>query len=204
VRKAGTRHITEETRVAILDAAWGLIVESGKLDVGQAEIAAKAGVSRQTIYLAFGGRAGLLVAMLRNRDAHSEQVARLMEIAEGPGSAPRDFMAFIEAWLDYLPLIYPVGILLDAAAVNDTEAAAAWDDRLKKSLLFGMRRVLRRVEKAGGLAAGWTADTAAQLAWSLVHPASWRLLVVESGWSADAFRRSRIDIIGRTVFRKSR
>ncbi|MGH2626082.1 MAG: hypothetical protein ACRDHY_05470, partial [Anaerolineales bacterium] len=59
-------------------------------------------------------------------------------------------------------------------------------------------------EKAGGLAAGWTADKAAQLAWSLVHPASWRLLVVESGWSAGDFRRSRIDIIGRTVFRKSR
>jgi len=95
VRKVGRRHITEETRVAILDAAWELIVESGKLDVVQAEIAAKAGVSRQTIYLAFGGRAGLLVAMLRNRDAHSGQVARLMEIADGRGSTPGDFMAFI-------------------------------------------------------------------------------------------------------------
>jgi len=67
-----------------------------------------------------------------------------------------------------------------------------------------MKRVLRRIEKAGGIAAGWTADTAAQLAWSLVHPTSWRLLVVESGWSSDAFRRTCIDIIGRTVFRKSR
>ena len=203
MRKVGARQITEETRVAILDAAWELIVESGKLDVGQAEIAAKAGVSRQTIYLAFGGRAGLLVAMLRNRDAHSEQVARLMEIAEGPGNTSG--LHGVYRGVARLPAAHLSGShLLDAAAVNDPEAAAAWDDRLKKSLLFGIRRVLRRVEKAGGIAAGWSAETAAQLAWSLVHPASWRLLVVESGWSADAFRRTRIDIIGRTVLRKSR
>lgn len=204
MRKVRTGHITEQTRIAILDAAWELIAEKGQLDVGQAEIARKARVSRQTIYLAFGGRAGLLVAMLRNRDAHAEQVARLKEIAGGSGSEPNDFMSFVEAWLDYLPLIYPVGILLDAAALNDPEAAAAWNDRMKRSLLYGMKRVLRRVESGGWIAAGWTADTAAELAWSLVHPASWRLLVADSGWSAEEFRRTRIEIIARTVFRNSR
>ncbi|MHA6688321.1 TetR family transcriptional regulator [Mesorhizobium sp. A556] len=47
------------------------ISDSG-VDVSQSTIVAKAGVSRQTIYFAFGGRAGLLIAMLHNKDAHSQ------------------------------------------------------------------------------------------------------------------------------------
>ena len=80
------KQISDASRIAILDAAWELIAERGRLDVGQSEIAAQAGVSRQTIFLAFGGRAGLLVAMLRNKDEQSHHVARLKEIASGSGA----------------------------------------------------------------------------------------------------------------------
>ena len=57
------KQIPEETRVGILDAAWALMAETGRLDVGQAEIAARAGVSRQTVYLAFGSRAAASAGM---------------------------------------------------------------------------------------------------------------------------------------------
>ncbi|MCV3209282.1 TetR/AcrR family transcriptional regulator [Mesorhizobium sp. YC-39] len=193
------KHISEETRIAILDAAWELIAEGGKVDASQSTIAAKAGVSRQTVYLAFGGRAGLLVAMLRNRDRHSGQVKSLHEIANGDGDRWEDFLSFVEHWLDYLPLIYPVGIQLDAAALNDEEAAAAWDDRMKRTLLHGMKHILARLQRAGRIAPGWTVDMAAETVWSLVHPANWRLLVIECGWSPDEFRRTRIEIIRRTL-----
>lgn len=196
--KAMKKQISEETRVAILDAAWELIAEGGRVDVSQSEIAARAAVSRQTVYLAFGGRAGLLVAMLRNKDAHSRQVTALYEIANGAGDKWEDFLSYVEAWLDYLPLIYPVGIQLDVAALNDEEAAAAWNDRMKRALLHGMKHILARLQRAGRIAPGWTVDMAAETSWSLVHPASWRLLVVECGWSADQFRRTRIEIIRRT------
>jgi len=193
------KQISEETRVAILDAAWALIAEGGKVDASQSMIAAKAGVSRQTVYLAFGGRSGLLVAMLRNKDAYAQPVASLRKIANGTGDRWEDFLSFVESWLDYLPLIYPVGIQLDAAALNDEEAAAAWDDRMKKALLHGMKNVLARLQHAGRIAPGWTVDMAAEMAWSLVHPASWRVLVVECGWSPDDFRRTRIEVIRRTL-----
>ena len=52
--------ISPETRTAILAAAWELISTRGRTDVGQAEIAAAAKVSRQTVFYAFGNRAGLL------------------------------------------------------------------------------------------------------------------------------------------------
>jgi AcrR family transcriptional regulator len=193
------KQISQASRIAILDAAWELIAERNQLDVGQSEIAAQAGVSRQTIFLAFGGRAGLLVAMLRNKDEQSQHVARLKEIATGSGNDWVDFLLFIDTWLDYLPVIYPVGIQLDAAALHDKDAAAAWDDRMKKALLYGMKRILARLQTADRIAPGWTADTAAEMAWSLVHPASWRLLVVECGWSADDFRRTRIETICQTL-----
>jgi AcrR family transcriptional regulator len=193
------KQISEASRIAILDAAWELIAEHNRLDVGQSEIAAQAGVSRQTIYLAFGGRAGLLVAMLRNKDEQSQQVPRLTAIASGSGNEPADFLAYVEAWLDYLPVIYPVGIQLDVAALHDKDAAAAWDDRMKKALLYGMKHILARLQTADRIAPGWTAETAAEMAWSLVHPASWRLLVVECGWSPDDFRRTRIEIICQTL-----
>lgn len=194
------RPIPEETRIGILDAAWALMAETGRLDVGQGEIAARAGVSRQTVYLAFGSRAGLLLAMLRNRDARSAEVPRLWEIAGGSGAEPEDFLAYLEAWMDYLPKIYPVGIQLDVAALHDKDAAAAWDDRMKNTLLRGMKAILARIEKSGRIAPGWTAGTAAEMAWSLVHPASWRLLVVECGWSAENFRRTRVEAV-RRMFR---
>ena len=197
------KQISHASRIAILDAAWELIAERNQLDVGQSEIAAQAGVSRQTIFLAFGGRAGLLVAMLRNKDEQSQHVARLREIASGSGDERSDFLSFIDVWLDYLPVIYPVGIQLDVAALHDKDAAAAWDDRMKKALLYGMKHILARLQSADRIAPGWTADTAAEMAWSLVHPASWRLLVVECGWSADDFRRTRIEIICQTLLRNS-
>jgi AcrR family transcriptional regulator len=201
VFKVKTTQISEETRIAILDAAWDLIAASGRLDVGQAEIAAKAGVSRQTIYLAFGNRAGLLMAVLRNRDTKTGHVARLLEIAGRSKVSAETFLAFIDTWLDYLPIIYPVGIQVDAAALNDREAAAAWDDRMK-ALLHGMKSMLNTLEASGALAEDCTAARAADVAWSLIHPSAWRLLVIERGWKPGDFRKDRLRSIERLLLRK--
>lgn len=193
--------ISEETRVAILNAAWKLMAETRSLDVSQSKIAEAAGVSRQTVYLAFGSRAGLLTEMARNMDQQSDHVARLVAAAQSAASGPAEFQRYLEIWLDYLPMIYPVGILLDAAALTDPEAAAAWSDRMKHSLLAGLKRVLAGLVARGETAPGIVADEAAELIWSLVHPATWRLLVVECRWTPERFRQSRMEIICATVFR---
>jgi AcrR family transcriptional regulator len=191
--------ISEKTRAAILDAAWSLMAEKRRVDVSQAEIAAAAGVSRQTIFVAFGNRAGLLTAMVRNKDTQSDHVARLGAISHAATVRREDFLRYIDIWLDYLALIYPVGILLDAAALTDAEAASAWDDRMKGALLAGLKRILRQLARRGQLAKGWRPDRAAELVWSLVHPAAWRQLVVGCGWSPSEFRRTRLEIIESTV-----
>jgi len=193
------KQISEETRAAILNAAWALMAEKSKLDVGQAEIAAAAGVSRQTVFLAFGSRAGLLKEMARNKDAQSDHINRMLAIARAKPFGRADFERLMDVWLDYLELIYPVGILLDAAALTDAEAAAAWDDRMKDTFLTRLKLTFGRLAAQGELAGELEPDRAAELFWSLVHPTAWRLLVVECGWSPDAFRKSRREIVRRVI-----
>jgi AcrR family transcriptional regulator len=196
------RPITEKTKSMILDVTWSLIAEKQRTGVSIAEIAETAGVSRQTIYIAFGNRAGLLTAMVRNKDTQSDHVARLTEISQSAAVTPEDFERYLLVWLDYLPLIYPVGIMLDAAALTDPEAALAWDDRMMGALLAGLKRVLRQLAANGYLSAGWDGERAAELVWSLIHPTAWRQLVVGCGWSAGEFRRSRLDIIQSTMLER--
>jgi AcrR family transcriptional regulator len=194
--------ISEATRTAILNATWSLIAEKGRFDVGQAEIAAAAGVSRQTVYLAFGDRAGLLLAMARNRDTQTDHVRRFSEISNAETAGPDDFVRYLDIWLDYLQQLYPVAILLDAAALTDRDAAAAYNDRMKGALLAGFKRVLHLLAKGGDLVPGCNPDRAAEMIWSLAHPTAWRQLVVELGWSPEEFRRSRLEVIRASVLAK--
>jgi AcrR family transcriptional regulator len=191
--------ISEEARAAILRATWSLIAKKQRLDVSQSEIAAAAKVSRQTVYLAFGDRAGLLTAMAQNKDAETEHVAQLTALSRAAKVSREDFLRYLGVWLDYLPVIYPVGILLDASSLTDESARAAWDDRMKNALLAGLKRMLRQLGKNGELARGLDADRAAELAWSLVHPTSWRQLVIDCGWSKEDFSRSRLEIVERVL-----
>jgi AcrR family transcriptional regulator len=188
-----TKAISEETRKKILEAAWALFAERGEVGVSQVEIAQATGVSRQTLFLAFGDRAGLLRAMLQHKDTLSDHAQRLGFAGGLPPSDPESLLASVQAWLDYLPIIYPVGILLDAAALTDPAARAAWDDRMKGALLAGWRARAKAAHAAGNLQGN--PDRVAEEIWALCHPSAWRLLVAECGWSADEFRQSRIDLV---------
>lgn len=183
--------ISEKTKAAILDAAWRLIALDGLDNASQARIAEAAGVSRQTIFYAFGSRAGLLTAMLRHMDAQSPEVGRLQALAVSPRTDAALATEYLDAWLDYLPRVYPVAILLNAAALTDEDARAAIDDRLVGALLSGFTRFFTRLAETGRLRAGVDPAQAALEIWAAVHPSAWRLLVVERRWTAEQFRQSR-------------
>ncbi len=187
------KSISEETRAAILDAAWALITEAGRADVAMAEVAARAGVSRQTVFYAFGGRSGLLLAMVRHKDTRSDHVARLGALSSMTAPGPETLVAYSEVWLEYLPVIYPVGILLDAAALTDAEAAAAWTDRMVDALLRGYRRLARAIHTAHGVPED-PRRTADEI-WTMVHPTTYRRLVVDCGWTEEAFRARQLSRI---------
>jgi AcrR family transcriptional regulator len=142
-------------------------------------------VSRQSVYLHFGSRAGLLVAMTRHHDRISgfaDQVARI-----GGSPDPADDLAqLIRAWCAYLPGILPVARALNTASTEDQDASSAWQDRMR-ALRGEFERVLTPLAAAGRLAPGWNAADAAAWAWATVHPDQWHHLVTECGWAAAAF-----------------
>ena len=184
--------ISEDTRRAVLDAAWELMSTQGRLDVGMAEIAQAAGVSRQTLFYAFGNRAGLLVAMVRHKDSLTDHVGRLAALARGEGSDATTLHAFLDVWLDYLPVVYPVAIQLEAGALTDTDAALAFADRFhNRGLRRGLELILGRMAAAGALRPGQDPARLADLCLSLVLPSAWRALVVDGGWPPAAFAASR-------------
>lgn len=193
--------ISDETLAAILSAAWRMIVGTGRLDASMGAIAREAGVTRQSLYLAFGSRAGLLVAMARQADATSRHSLRMAQLAATPDPTRATLLEFTAAWLDHLPEIFPVGRLLLAAAASDADAAAVLRDRLEGSLHGAFLAILRPLHAAGALRAGRTPREAADLAWSLTHLDAWRHLVVEHGWSPEAFRADRLALVEAVILR---
>ncbi|MBX3607656.1 MAG: TetR family transcriptional regulator [Piscinibacter sp.] len=194
--------ISEETRANILEAAWNLMAGAHRLDAGMAEVAAAAGVTRQTLFLAFGNRAGLLVAMARHQDTRCDAVRAMRQIA-ATGADAAALHAFVGAWLKYLPIVYPVAIQLETGSLSDADANAAWQDRIfSQGVRLGLDRILGQMAAGGGLRADQDPSRLADLCLTCLVPSTWRYLVVERGWTTEAFVRSRhllIDALLRNI-----
>lgn len=170
------------TRERVLEVALALIGERGNAAISLVELAGAAGLSRQALYLLFGNRAGLLMALVDHLDANSDAPARLAALRQ---QEPLDFEAYVRTWFGYLPVVLPVARALSAAATaGDEDARAAWQSRLRK-LHTGFRAFTVRLAAARRLRPGWTADSAADWMLALTHVDLWQRLVVESGWPAE-------------------
>ncbi|MEZ5644589.1 MAG: TetR/AcrR family transcriptional regulator [Burkholderiaceae bacterium] len=186
------KSISEATRQAVLEAAWRRMSRPGGVGAGMGAIAQEAGVSRQTVFYAFGGRSGLLVAMVRHRDQQTDHVHRLSSLAQGPGADLSALLAFIDVWLDYLPIVHPVAVQLENGAPSDPDLALAWNDRFfNQGLRRGFELILGRMTTAGCLPKGSDPSRMADLCLSLVVPSAWQLLVHDCRWTPDQFRSSR-------------
>lgn len=187
--------VSADTRDRVLDAARALITERGDSAITLVDVAARAGLSRQTIYLLFRNRAGLLLAMVDRIDATADGPRRLTEIREG--LPPREaFAQYLHTWLDYLQRIYPIAHALSAAAAGgDREALAAWDSRMQK-LRAGYLQFTRGLHKAGALRDGWTPAAAADWLYAGTHVDHWHHLVVESAWPPEVAAERIVQALG--------
>ena len=100
-------------------------------------------------------------------------------------------------WCAYVPEILPVALALEADLIAGEDGAAAWRDRMGE-LHEAFRVAAARLDAAGELAPGWSADAAGDWAWAQVQPSSWLHLVGERGWSEDEYVRRTVDtVLGR-------
>jgi AcrR family transcriptional regulator len=170
-------------RERVLETAWTMIEEQRNASITLVDVAKRAGVSRQTVYVNFGNRAGLLLAMVEHRDATSPELVRLK--TRQPNATLEQALAHIvRSWFDYIPVVFRVARALAAAGETDADAHAALESRWQ-ILRGGFLLVTSAMYRKGKLAPEWTAETAADWVSHMAHVDAWQHLVIERGWPAD-------------------
>lgn len=145
------------------------------------DIAAEAGVSRQAVYGHFPTRADLLTATARYLDEVKNVDARLAASRNAARGVDR-LAAFVEAWGDYIPEIYGVGRAFMAMYDSDSEAAAAWDDRMQ-AVRHGCQAAVDALKRDGDLTPDYSARQATDVLWTLLSVENWERLRNDCGWS---------------------
>jgi AcrR family transcriptional regulator len=169
------------TRARVLQVARTMIARRGNAAISLVDVAAEAGLSRQALYLLFGSRSGLLLAVVDDLDDSSQLPSRLAALRLGL-PAQDSFEPYLRTWFEYIPVVLPVArALLAAAATGDVDAQHAWDSRMQK-LRGGYLQLAKGLKAAGLLREGWTVEAAADWIFAQTHVDLWQHLVVESGW----------------------
>ena len=184
-----------ETRRRILEVTREVLVERGS-GLRLQEVAERAGVSRQALYLHFGDRQGLILALVRHMDETLELDDLLAHVYAAKGGRQlleRALRLNTEFWAQVSPV---AGVL--AGSDQDEALQAAWRDRMAfRRATF--RRMVERLDELGELAPAWDPGDAAELLYVLTHFDSWRELTRELGWSHDHYVEAMSGLLGRAL-----
>jgi AcrR family transcriptional regulator len=177
--------LREDTRNRLLQAAQEEFPVRGYAGTTVARLAATAGVSVQTLYLAWGSKRALLRGYMENAlsggAGSPEDAARRFA-----GLSPRERLAELAAFVTEVAERAATGWSLyrDASAV-DPEIAADWNElQLLRHRLIS--RVLGDIP-VSALAEGLTMKTAVDTAWTIASPESYDLLVHRLGYQLQEF-----------------
>ncbi|HEV2013651.1 MAG TPA: helix-turn-helix domain-containing protein [Candidatus Dormibacteraeota bacterium] len=188
---------SERTRQAIVEAAAGLWQGRGLHAAGLEEVAAAAGVTRRTIYLHFGGKAALLLAVVDQAERAAglpELVARLRE-----ARTPEEILERLaDIQVQYVPRIYESIRLVHAARREEPAADEVWNGRMR-GRRAAFRLLAAQIQKQGRLDPGLTLDDAVRLIWVLTSPHMYEYLVVDGGWSLKRYRGHVIRLLRRAL-----
>lgn len=173
-----------ETRGRILEAAWELVEARGSA-IRLGEAAERANVSRQALYLHFGDRSGLLVALVQFVDeslGSAELKAHMWAAPTGSETLRR----WIDTLSTYTASIDTLTRVLEAGQYEDEALSAAWRDRMRGRRAI-IRKIVDRLVAGGELAPGCAADTAVDLIYAVTMPGLWRELVREQSWTSEEY-----------------
>lgn len=149
------------------------------------DIAKAAKISRQALYLHFPNRAELLVATTRHLDAVHDIEGQLTASREAESGQVR-LAEWIAVWGNYIPKIYGIGKALMAMQDSDTEAAAAWQDRMQ-AVRAGSAAAVAALAAEGVLTQDLSEVEATDALWALQSVRMWEQLRLECGWSQDRY-----------------
>lgn len=184
-----------ETRQRILEVTRELLIERGR-GLRLQEVAERAGVSRQALYLHFSDRQGLILALVRHMDETlelDELLARVYAAEDGRQLLERAMRLTTEFWTK----VAPVASVL-VGSQEDDALRAAWRDRM--AFRRGtFRRIAEDLEELGELDRSWNVDDASDLLYAVTHFDSWRELTGELGWSDDHYVEALSRLLARAL-----
>ena len=176
------------TRVAIIEAGRRLFVDRGYAATTVADIAAEAGVAAATVSAAFGGKAGLLKAILDVGVAGDHEPIPVSErqIAADVAaeSDPRRQVALLAEFI--------TGVHSRLADLGDVMVQASGvDEQVRRDLALdqsqrrdGMREFVQLIDERALVV---DRERAADIVWALCESRIFIGLVRERGWTADEY-----------------
>ncbi|MGH2752279.1 MAG: TetR/AcrR family transcriptional regulator [Actinomycetota bacterium] len=176
--------VAPDTRHRILLATWELIEELGP-ELRLQDVAERAGVSRQAIYLHFGDRANLLLALVEFMP-ESLGFQKLLAHVFAAESGIEMLRRAVELHSTYSAKVDSVARVLEAAQYQDAALGGAWRDRMSRSRA-AHHAIIERLAAEGRLSEGWTVEEAADLFYTLTMQGPWRELTCELGWSPEQY-----------------
>ena len=187
------REQARATRHAVLEAARALFIESGYVATTIDAIAARANVAPETVYAVFGTKRSLLSELVDVSIAGGDEAPPIFEqpwvqeMRDEPD--PRRRLQILASnGRSILERRAAVDEVVHGAAAADPEIATLWE-RGKAQRYAGQSALLRIVLGEAGLRAGMGFETAVDILYSLGSPETYRLLVVDRGWSGARFER---------------
>lgn len=184
-----------ETRKRIIRAARTLIAERGYANVSLDDIASAADISRQTLYLQFGSKIGILHSIVDDEESGLAELQEAMRGATGP--------------LDLIKKAIPLDVILLqknyklfrvflAQSFIDPEFRVFWDHRMQ-GRRASMRRAIEWLDREGKLADGWNVDEATDWFFTVTDFSVYDHLVVKSGWTIEQLQRRLLQVVLSTL-----
>jgi AcrR family transcriptional regulator len=188
---SGRRERARQTRDQITDAAQELFLTDGYAATTVAAIAAAAHVSVETIYKSFGGKPGLVRAIV-DKGLTGEGPVPAEQRSDLIRDTEPDPRRILTAWGTFTteigPRTAPIIALAREAAASDPQIAALLDE-VSATRYQRMTLNARRLADAGHLRPGITTGEAADILWTYSSPELYELLVTRRSWSAEQYGR---------------
>jgi AcrR family transcriptional regulator len=187
----------EETRRRILDAVYQRLCEAPTEPVSIEQVSRMAQVSRSTVYLVFGSRAGLFDALdddLRGRGGFDRVAAASHEL-----DARKGLFASIRAAVPVFAQHRDVLRVLYARSQLDPDAVGGAVQRMGETRSAGIAWHARRLAEQGALRPDVTETEAAHLLWSLTGFETFDQLYTGGALPKDVVADLLVTIVERAV-----
>jgi AcrR family transcriptional regulator len=183
------RQQADRTREAIVESARDLFLEQGYGRTTMAQVAARAGVSVETIYNAFGNKATLLHRAWDitiggdHDDIPFHERPDVVALRREPDLARR-LRLQAEMAAATARRIAPFLLMVQAAAGAD-ESAARMLEEMGRQRLAGLTVMATEAEATGQLAV--PVEECLDVVWAMSDGLLWHRLVVERGWTDERY-----------------